>query len=290
MGTVDFIGQRIATVGDWYFIMIQAWLMSTDDTILRRFSDAAPALRPDAIVVDWERLGKVERQSAAPRLIGIDTTIHPDDDHAVGRVRTLGFERVVCRIDVVGPHTIEQLNAVRIQGGTDVLIPMWSQPREVEHVLAHSGGLRVGVMVETTEGVRNCALLRELGVSFAFVGLMDLALERRTTSIFAPLVDGTLDLIAERLGELPFGFGGITIPGTGRPIPDRLIVANMVRLGASFSFMRRSFLDNVQGVDVVDALRSIRTSLGVIANRLPADLDGDHQEIRVLLSEARHGG
>jgi hypothetical protein len=266
--------------------MIQAWLMSTDDAILRRFSSAAPALRPDAVVVDWERSGKVDRQTAALGLIGVDTTIQPDDDHAVGRVRTLGFERVVCRIDAVGSHTVEQLAAVRQQGGTDVLIPMWREPREVEYVLTHSGGLRVGVMVETTESVRNCAVLRELDVSFAFVGLMDLALQRRTTSIFAPLVDGTLDIIAERLGELPFGFGGLTLPGAGRPIPDRLIVANMVRLGASFSFLRRSFLDNVQGADVVSALQTIRASLGKTAQRSPVDLDADYHELRVLLSEA----
>ncbi|MFM8956000.1 MAG: hypothetical protein ACKOJH_00895 [Actinomycetota bacterium] len=259
--------------------------MSTDDVILRRFSDAPPALRPDAVVVDWERSGKVERQTGALRLIGIDTTIIPDGDEAVGRVRALGFDRVVCRIDAVGSQTVEQLAAVRLQGGTDVLIPMWRQPHEVEHVLAHSRGLRVGVMVETMEGVRNCEVLRELEVSFAFVGLMDLALERRTTSIFAPLVDGTLDLIAERLGDLPFGFGGLTVPGTGRPIPDRLFVSNLVRLGASFSFMRRSFLDNVQGVDVVDALWSIRALLGVTAQRSPAELDADQHELRVLLSK-----
>lgn len=266
--------------------MIQAWLMSTDDVILRRFSDAPPELRPDAVVVDWERSGKIERQTSAPGLIGIDTTISPDGDDAVGLVRTLGFDRVVCRIDAVGSQTIEQLAAVRLQGGTDVLIPMWRQPHEVEHVLANSDGLRVGVMVETTESVRNCEALHELDVSFAFVGLMDLALERRTTSIFAPLVDGTLDIIAERLGKIPFGFGGLTVPGTGRPIPDRLVVSNMVRLGASFSFMRRSFLDSVRGVDAVDALRSIRTSLGVTTQRSRAELDADHHELRVLLSEA----
>lgn len=264
--------------------------MSTDETVLRAFAVAPPASRPDAVVVDWERSGKVERQELSPGIIGVDTTIRPDDDRAVSRVRALGFDRVVCRIDAVGSRTVEQLEAVRLQGGTDVLIPMWREPRELEHVLAHSDGLRVGVMVETTDGVRNASALGDLGVSFVFVGLMDLALERRTSSIFAPLVDGTLDLIAERLGDLPFGFGGLTVPGTGQPIPDRLLMAEMVRLRASFSFMRRSFLDNVRGVDVVELLRSIRISLGMIAQRSAADLDADHRALCDMLSEARRDG
>ena len=270
--------------------MIEAWLMSTDQAVLHAFAEAAPASRPDAVVVDWERFGKSERQAYAPEFIGVDTTIRPDDDRAVRRVRALGFDRVVCRIDAVGSRTVEQLEAVRLQGGTDVLVPMWREPRELEHVLAHSDGLRVGVMVETTDGVRNAAALGDLGASFVFVGLMDLALERRTTSIFAPLVDGTLDLIAERLGDLPFGFGGLTVPGTGQPIPDRLLVAEMVRLRASFSFLRRSFLDNVRGVDVVESLRSIRVSLQLIGRRSAADLAADHHELARLLSEVRRDG
>ena len=270
--------------------MIEAWLMSTDEAVLRSFAVAPPASRPDAVVVDWERLGKSERQAYAPEIIGVDTTIRPDDDHAVGRVRALGFERVICRIDPVGSHTVEQLEAVRLQGGTDVLVPMWREPREVEHVRAHAGELRVGVMVETIDGVRNSSALGDLGVSFVFVGLMDLALERRTTSIFAPLVDGTLDLVAERLGDLPFGFGGLTLPGAGQPVPDRLLVAEMVRLGASFSFMRRSFLDSVRGVEVVGALRSIRASLALIGQRPADDLDADHRELCDMLSEARRDG
>lgn len=258
--------------------------MSTDDAVLQRFATAAPSEQPDAVVVDWERTNKTERQAMAAQVIGIDTTFRPDDDQAVGRVRAMGFDRVVCRIDAVGPHTAAQIDALRAQGGTDVLVPMWRHIVEVEHVLAHADGLRVGVMVESLDAVRNAALLGHLGVSFAFVGLMDLALERRTSSIFAPLVDGTLDTIVERLGDIPFGFGGLTMPGAGRPVPDRLLVSEMLRLGASFSFMRRSFLESVGGgVDAVDALRAIRAGLRTMGRRSEPEIDSDRRELRAML-------
>ena len=262
--------------------MIQPWLMHTDSRVLASFA-LHPAGRPDAVVVDWEVHGKRARQAEAPHLLGTDTTIRPDAADAVGRVRAHGFPRVVCRIQPVGTGTAGELARIREQGGTAALVPMWRSPDEVEAVLAAAGDLEVGVMVETTDAVQHCARLREMGVAFAFVGLVDLAIDRRTPSIFAPLADGTLDRIADDLGGVPFGFGGLTLPHLGHPVPNRLLIGELARLGASFSVMRRSFVSDTEGLDPSAAVRGIRAALQRAEQRTTDEVAADRAELLHVL-------
>lgn len=264
--------------------MIQPWLMHTADDLLSSFGPD-PDGRPDAVVVDWEATGKHARQASAPDLLGTDTTIRTDDPHAVGRVRSHGFDRVVCRIQPVGAGTPEEVEQVRRQGGSAVLVPMWRSPAEVEAVVAAADGLEVGVMVETADAVRHCGALAGLGVRFAFVGLVDLAIDRRTRSIFAPLADGTLDTIADGLAGVPMGFGGLTLPHLGAPIPNRLLVGELARLGAAFSVMRRSFLTDLDGMDPSAAVREIRAALHRATCRTPQEVQADRQELLRTLQE-----
>lgn len=264
--------------------MIEPWLMHTDPAVLRAFGDD-PLERPARVVVDWERIGKHDRQAGAHGLIGLDTTIAPDAPDAVATVRQAGFD-VVCRIDPVGAHTAQQVRAVRDQGGTAVLVPMWRTLAEIDEVARLADGLDVGVMVETVDAVDHCPALADAGVSFVFVGLVDLAIERSTRSIFAPLVDGTLDRIAEGLGRVPFGFGGLTLPDRGHPIPNRLLVGELARVGASFSFMRRSFLTDVHGRPPGPAVRAIRAAAQQAAVRTPGQVQADRDALVALVQES----
>ena len=267
--------------------MIEPWLMHTDPQVLRAFG-SSPTERPDRVVVDWERLGKHERQAGAHGLLGTDTTIRPDDADAVARVRAEGFDRVVCRIDPVGPRTAEQVAEVRRQGGGAVLVPMWRTLDELTTVLDAADGLEVGAMVETVDALEHCAALHSMGIAFVFIGLVDLAIDRGTCSIFAPLADGTLDRIAGDLAGVPFGFGGLTLPDRGHPIPNRLLVGEMVRLGASFSFMRRSFLDDVAGHDPAAAVRAIREATVAAEQRTPHQVDTDRARLVGIIQELLH--
>lgn len=267
--------------------MIEPWLMHAGHDVLAAFGPQ-PEGRPDAVVVDWEWHGKHRRQADAPHLLGTDTTIRPDDDAAVAGARAHGFERVVCRIQPVGAGTRDELARVRAQGGHAVLVPMWRSLAEVTAVLEAADGLEVGVMVETTEAVAHSASLAGMGVAFAFVGLVDLAIDRRTTSIFAPLADGTLDTVAERLAGVPLGFGGLTLPHLGAPIPNRLIVGELARLGAAFSVMRRSFLSDVGRADLSDAIVTIRAALDRAERRTADEVDADRRELLRVLQGMRH--
>jgi len=56
-------------------------------------------------------------------------------------------------------------------------------------------------------------------------------------------VDGTVDRLsdlAESAG-VPFGVAGLTVPEGGRPVPCRLLAGELARVGATFTFLRRSF-------------------------------------------------
>jgi hypothetical protein len=263
--------------------VIEPWLMHTDPAVLRSFG-AAPDERPTRVVVDWERRGKHDRQAGAQGLIGLDTTIAPDAPDAVATVHALGFD-VVCRIDPVGAHTAEQVREVREQGGSAVLVPMWRALDEIEVVARAAEELEVGVMLETIDAVDRCAALADVGVAFVFVGLVDLAIDRGTRSIFAPIVDGTLARIAADLAGVPFGFGGLTLPDRGHPIPNRLLVGELARLGASFSFMRRSFLNDIRGHQPGTAVRDIRAAAARAERRSPAEVGADHAQLVDIVQE-----
>src|SRR5438309_4580335 len=57
-----------------------------------------------AIIIDWERHGKIERQAGADTQIGSDTL--PD----LERVRNATDARVLCRINAYGDHSRREID------------------------------------------------------------------------------------------------------------------------------------------------------------------------------------
>ena len=98
-----------------------------------------------------------------------------------------------------------------------------------------------GIVSDAAAAVAHARELAGLPLDRVYVGLNDLALSRRT-DLFRPLVDGTLDELAQAFHGVPFGFGGLTHPCSGDPIPSPLLLAELVRLGCAFTFLRRSFM------------------------------------------------
>lgn len=260
--------------------MIEPWLMTTDSRILESLAAEPNERRPDAVVIDWELAGKADRQHLAPALIGLETTIRPDDPDAVERVTAAGFRRVITRINALGPQTADEVAAAHASGASAVLLPMWRHPDEVRSVLdLVAGRLELGVMIETMDAVDNVMCIPELPIAFAFVGMVDLAIGRRSRSIFEPLVDGTMQKIVDGLDWVPFGFGGLTLPELGSPIPSRLLLAEMLRLGASFSFMRRSFMNDIGGGPPGPAIAAIRAAAEALGRRTSTEVERDRRAL-----------
>ncbi len=84
----------------------------------------------------------------------------------------------------------------------------------------------------------------------------------------------------------PFGFGGLTVPERGAPVPCRLLMGEMIRLGCAFSFLRRSFHRDVRDVPVEDAVPRMRAALARAAARPPGDVARDRRALEGALLHA----
>ena len=216
---------------------------------------AAEAAGVDGLVVDWENRGKDDRQA------GFDTEINAHTREHLRSVRRATTLPIVCRLNGYGPWTAEEIDAALDDGADELLLPMVRRPDEAARALdAVRGRAGFGVLIETADAVRCRAALARMPLSRVYVGLNDLAIDRGSSSIFDALVDGTVEEVRRDI-DVPFGFGGLTVPHLGRPVPCRLLINEMARLRCSFSFLRRSFLRDVPPGDFARAAAQIRGAL-----------------------------
>jgi hypothetical protein len=242
-------------------------LFATDPAVVR----AAVAAGVDGIIVDWERRGKSERQAAADTQINHDT---PDD---LRRVRAATGAPIICRINGVGLGTRDEIETAVDAGADEILLPMVRTPDEVAGVIDIVGHrVGVGMLVETVDAVANAPAFAALPLTRVYVGLNDLAIERGSANLFAAVTDGTVERL-RGLFTMPFGFGGLTLPDRGYPVPCRLLMSEMARLGCGFSFLRRSFYRDTRDIPMPDAVRAIRDGLAAAAAR-PANAGVDDRE------------
>ncbi len=251
-------------------------LFSIQPDFIRR----AVAAGVDEIIVDWEHIGKAERQAGADTQINHDT---PDD---LRRVRACTHARVICRINQFGLWTPQEVE-LAVQGGADeILLPMVRACDEVQAVLdLVACRCGVGILVETVDAVEHSRELGRLPLSRVYVGLNDLAIDRGVRNIFAALVDGTLERV-RRAFEVPFGFGGLTLPECGRPIPCRLLIGEMARLNCQFSFLRRSFYRDIAHLDIEIEIPRLLQVIDCARLRTPAAVCRDRHELEQAISVA----
>ncbi len=234
----------------------------------------------EGIVIDCERLGKEERQAGADTLVSSDTVADLE------RMRASVAAPLICRLDRVGPWTEEQVRVAVALGADELLVPMVRDADEVEQVLAFAGDrCGIGILFETLEALENGNALAALPLSRVQVGLNDLAIARRTPSIFTAIADGTVEELRLTYAEMQFGFGGATVPDAGYPVPSALILGELMRLGADFTFLRRSFWRDTAVRDPAAAVESINSALAVATCRDPQAVDRDHAQFVCALEE-----
>jgi hypothetical protein len=211
------------------------------------------------IVVDWERRGKHRRQ------LGEGTQINTDTPVDLSRMRAATSGRLLCRVNGYGPWTAGEVDDAVARGADEVLLPMVRTAEEVDRTLdLVAGRCGLGILVETRDGVARAAELAARPLSRVYVGLNDLRIDRGSDQLFAPLVDGTVAAVRAAV-DRPFGVGGLTLPEGGFPVPAWLLAAELVRLGADFTFLRRSFTADMAGRDPfveVPRLLATLTELG----------------------------
>lgn len=252
-------------------------LFSTDPVFIRQ----AVGSGVDGIVVDWECIGKEERQTSA------DTQINHDTLDDLRRVRACTNALVVCRINNYSATITEEIEQAIEAGADEILLPMVRTVEEVEAVLDQvRSRCGVGILIETVAAVEIADRLARLPLSRVYVGLNDLAIERKTPNIFTAVADGTVERI-RRSFRVPFGFGGLTLPDRGDPIPCRLLIGEMTRLQCDFSFLRRSFYRDMRGRDVAIEVPRIRAAVRAAVGRSPEERARDQAELHVAIASWR---
>lgn len=251
----------------------QLLLFTTDPHMVRTAGRAGI----DGIIVDWEHLGKESRQR------GADTQINHDTLADLRRVRAHTDGLVLCRINQFGPHTLDEVQAALSAGADELLLPMVRTVEQAQRTLDWIGGRAgLGILIETPQAVERTAALCALPLTRVYVGLNDLSIARHTPNLFTAVADGTVESIRRRC-PLPFGFAGMTLPEKGFPIPCRLLIAELARLNCAFTFLRRSFLTDIQGQDMTYQVSRMRAAMEKARHRDAAMVTRDqgalHQAI-----------
>jgi hypothetical protein len=237
------------------------------------FVQAAVAAGVAAVMVDWERRGKSARQA------GADTEINDDTPEDLDRVRAATRAHLCCRIESVGSSTRVDVARALAGGADELFVPMVRTPADAEAVIRLANGhCRVSILIETRAALDHLPELAALPLARVYVGLHDLAIERRSRSLFVAAVDGTLEQIRAHFTQ-PFGFGGLTLPEFGAPIPCRLLIAEMARLDCSFTFLRRSFRRDVRGRSLARELPHLLDAIATAQQRSAPEVARDHQEL-----------
>ena len=253
------------------------YLFSTDARTIREAMAAGVA----GVIVDWERAGKVERQRYA------DTEINEQTVADLRAVRAATCGKVLCRINPFGATTEQEIEDAIGAGVDEILLPMVRAVEEagitLDLVRKRCG---VGILVETVDAVDDAAMLARLPLSRVYVGLNDLMIDRRDTSIFTAVLDGTVARIRSTF-KVPFGFAGLTLVDRGFPIPCRLLIAEMARLGCRFTFLRRSFHRDIRGHAVGEEVPRILQAMATASRRSPAAIDRDHEELSTTICRTR---
>lgn len=219
------------------------------------------------IVVDWERRGKARRQQ------GENTQINEDTPEDLSRMRAAVDGLLVCRINGYGPWTPDEVDDAVARGADEILLPMVRTVEEVDRTLdLVAGRCGLGILVETQDAVDRTADLARRPLSRIYVGLNDLRIDRRSTALFRPLVDGTVDAVRATVTDQPFGVGGLTLPGGGFPVSADLLAAELVRAGTDFTFLRRSFTADMAGRDPYTEVPRLLASLAALRCSSPADV------------------
>ena len=269
MLAVGLVARRRGAEGRGLSDRFDLFVFSTDTSTIGE--SLAAGVR--GVVVDWERVGKRHRQAGADTQIGEDTAAD------LARVRRETPAYTLCRIDNTPELLVAQIEEAIEIGVDELLVPMIRSATEVAGVLELVGGkCGVGILVETRAAFDELGEIAALPLSRAYVGLNDLAIDRRRPNIFEPLVDGTVDEIRAHF-SVPFGIAGLTVVDRGAPIPCRLIVAELARLGCTFSFLRRSYHADIRGRDAHVEIPRLLAELERAGMRTAPEVEADRDAL-----------
>jgi hypothetical protein len=251
----------------------------TNDPAFAHRCDQLEGLR---LFVDLERLGKAERQA------GRDTFI---SSHTVADVRAVRSQvrrrPLMVRVNPLHPGTRGEVEAVLAEGAEQLMLPMFSQARELREFAALVGGRAPIVALLETAAAVDCLpeWIVTPGLHEVFVGLNDLHLSLGHRFMFEPLAQGWVEQIARAVkGQgLKFGFGGIARMDEGL-LPGRDVLAEHLRLGSGSVILSRTFHRESEGSVFEAEVAALRQAEAELGMRTPEQIAADAQRIRAAIA------
>ena len=206
----------------------------------------------DGVIIDWEMKNKSLRQAL------FDTQINMHSINDLKDMRAETNSKIICRINRFSEIDDQEIEESINKGTDELLLPMVQTAREVEIILKKiNGRCPLGILLETDESIKRAKDLSTLPLSRVYIGLNDLAIDRRYGSIFEPVFNGVIQEIRP-LFKTDFGFGGLTMPSLGSPVPCRILLNEIKKHNCTFAFLRRSFFRDSQIVDSSIIISEIR--------------------------------
>lgn len=235
------------------------------------YAKAAVAAGVDGIVVDWEFLGKKNRQ------FGFDTEINNGTPETLQTMRALTSGSLLCRIN---NHPMTRLHETQLAcalGADEILLPMVRHPDEVQECLsALLPGHTLSILVETEEALLYADAFATLPLTRVYVGLNDLSIQRRSVHLLDPLIDGTIQRFRSTFTG-SFSVAGITLPDKGAPIPSKLLMGELLRLNCDFGIGRRSFRRDIPLQNLPMGVAAIRAAWQELQTRTTEQIQTDHR-------------
>ena len=214
----------------------------------------------DRIMVDMEYIGKSLRQ------FGRDTVMNHHTFEDIRNIRkAVKKAELVVRCNPIHdalPDYVsseEEIKRIVDLGADYVMLPYFKTPEEVEQYIDYvDGKAKIYPLLETPEAI-NCLddILAIPGIDEMHMGLNDLGIGYKKKFLFEVLSDGTVEKVSYKLREkkMPFGFGGIGVPGGGM-LPAQNIIGEHYRLGSDRVILSRAFCNTSIETDI-DRIRTI---------------------------------
>lgn len=216
----------------------ELFLFTTDTAVAAGCMDVGV----DAIIVDWENSGKHERQR------GFNTQINQQSSADLRAMREAVPGTIICRINGYNNNTTQtEVEEAITNGADEILLPMVRNLQEAEQVITWiKGRCRFGILVETDAAVTIAGQLALLPLSRVYIGLNDLHIDKKLPNLFYPFIDGTIEYLRSVFCNIPFGVGGLTHAASGSPVLSSLLMNQYALLQTDFTFLRRTFLNDLQ--------------------------------------------
>lgn len=235
---------------------------------------AADAAGVDRIGIDLEIRGKEQRQRSRPSWMGGHSLV---DLMAVGKV--LQRAQLFVRVHPFALGGRDELDQAIDAGAQVVMLPMFHRAAQALEFVRYVGSRAKPVLLlETVSAADDLPALLTSDEDFEFhIGLNDLGISRGHVSPFAVLCDPLLEQLALRIraANRTLAIGRVARPGQpDLPVAAESIVAHMVSLGATGSFLSQYFLKDGVPADaawMASAVQSLRDTIAHWQDADPAE-------------------